>query len=455
MKLNCSLKKQLCVLLASLFLFSCAAPITSVSASVSAEEEKAALEQRIKETEGRLAKKKKKSAGTQEYLNTLNDKIVYLEKQIDFVSNEVENDKKQIEELKIKASETEKAIENAQKDIVALSARLEEANKEFSKSYRQFCKRARAMYVSGETSLLAFLLTSSDISAFLTRFEMVKRVSQSDTDLLSSIDGEIKEINSSKEELTRKTQELEESRISLAEAKKELEAAVPALEEKQKSLSEKRAEISSEYDEANVLLKTLNEKTGNYTEYLQNDKELMQELDEEILAAAKEYEDKTKETTTHAAPSSETTKSTTASASSVLSLIYPVPSQTTITCAFHGYSGHSGADFSCDTGSTVVAAESGTVIISSDLVNADGAYRSYGRYIVIMHDKKTAFGQTVYTLYAHNSKRLVSEGQYVEKGQEIAKSGSTGNSTGPHLHFEVRTPTARYADCVDPAEYLP
>ena len=455
MKLNCSLKKQLCVLLASLFLFSCAAPITSVSASVSAEEEKAALEQRIKETEGRLAELKEKSAGTQEYLNTLNDKIVYLEKQIDFVSNEVENDKKQIEELKIKAAETEKAIENAQKDIIALSARLEEANKEFSKSYRQFCKRARAMYVSGETSLLAFLLTSSDISAFLTRFEMVKRVSQSDSDLLSSIDGEIKEINSSKEELTRKTQELEESRISLAEAKKELEAAVPALEEKQKSLSEKRAEISSEYDEANVLLKTLNEKTGNYTEYLQNDKELMQELDEEILAAAKEYEDKTKETTTQAAPSSETTKSTTASASSVLSLIYPVPSQTTITCAFHGYSGHSGADFSCDTGSTVVAAESGTVIISSDLVNADGAYRSYGRYIVIMHDKKTAFGQTVYTLYAHNSKRLVSEGQYVEKGQEIAKSGSTGNSTGPHLHFEVRTPTARYADCVDPAEYLP
>ena len=225
MKLNCSLKKQLCVLLASLFLFSCAAPITSVSASVSAEEEKAALEQRIKETEGRLAELKEKSAGTQEYLNTLNDKIVYLEKQIDFVSNEVENDKKQIEELKIKAAETEKAIENAQKDIIALSARLEEANKEFSKSYRQFCKRARAMYVSGETSLLAFLLTSSDISAFLTRFEMVKRVSQSDSDLLSSIDGEIKEINSSKEELTRKTQELEESRISLAEAKKELEAA--------------------------------------------------------------------------------------------------------------------------------------------------------------------------------------------------------------------------------------
>lgn len=72
-----------------------------------------------------------------------------------------------------------------------------------------------------------------------------------------------------------------------------------------------------------------------------------------------------------------------------------------------------------------------------------------------MHDKKTASGQTVYTLYAHNSSRLVSEGQYVSKGQAIAKSGSTGNSTGPHLHFEVRTPTARYADCVDPAEYLP
>ena len=121
----------------------------------------------------------------------------------------------------------------------------------------------------------------------------------------------------------------------------------------------------------------------------------------------------------------------------------------------HGYTGHSGADFSCPTGSKVVAAESGTVIISADLYDDNGNYRSYGRYIVIKHDKTTSSGAAVYTLYAHNSERLVSAGQHVEKGQQIAKSGSTGNSTGPHCHFEVRTPSSSYSDCKNPANYLP
>lgn len=138
-------------------------------------------------------------------------------------------------------------------------------------------------------------------------------------------------------------------------------------------------------------------------------------------------------------------------------MTYPVPSQTRITTAYGsaGYVGHTGVDFACSSGSKVVAAESGTVIISTDLKNSDGSYRSYGRYIVIAHDKKDSAGNNVYTLYAHNSSRVVSEGQYVKKGQLIAYSGSTGNSSGPHCHFEVRTPTASYNDCVNPTYYLP
>ena len=103
----------------------------------------------------------------------------------------------------------------------------------------------------------------------------------------------------------------------------------------------------------------------------------------------------------------------------------------------------------------VVAAESGTVIISADLTNADGTYRSYGRYIVIAHDKTTPSGKMLYTLYAHNNSRLVSAGEYVKKGQQIAWSGSTGNSTGPHVHFEVRLGEPLYSNAVDPAIYLP
>jgi len=136
-------------------------------------------------------------------------------------------------------------------------------------------------------------------------------------------------------------------------------------------------------------------------------------------------------------------------------MTYPVPSQTRITCGYHGYAGHTGVDFSCAANSKVVAAESGIVIISKDLTNSDGTYRSYGRYIVIMHDKTDSAGNYVYTLYAHNNSRLVRAGQEVKKGQQIAWSGSTGNSTGPHCHFEVRTPSANYNDCVNPTFYLP
>ena len=159
-------------------------------------------------------------------------------------------------------------------------------------------------------------------------------------------------------------------------------------------------------------------------------------------------------TTKHETTAEATTK---AEDDSKLKMTYPVPSQTKITCGYGsaGYAGHTGVDFSCPAGSAVVAAESGIVIISKDLTNSDGSYRSYGRYIVIMHDKTDSAGNYVYTLYAHNKSRLVSEGQYVSKGQQIAWSGSTGNSTGPHCHFEVRTPTAEYSNCVNPTYYLP
>ena len=135
-----------------------------------------------------------------------------------------------------------------------------------------------------------------------------------------------------------------------------------------------------------------------------------------------------------------------------IQLTYPCPSYTKITCGFGDYAGHYGCDFSTNGNEDqeVVAAESGTVIISADLGD-----RSYGRYIVIKHDKKTSDGKDVYTLYAHNNSGEVSAGEHVEKGQLIAYSGSTGNSTGPHLHFEVRVGGASQSNAVDPELYLP
>ncbi|MFJ4275467.1 M23 family metallopeptidase [Streptomyces coelicoflavus] len=106
---------------------------------------------------------------------------------------------------------------------------------------------------------------------------------------------------------------------------------------------------------------------------------------------------------------------------------------------------HSGQDFAVPVGTNVVAAHGGTVVKAGGNGAGDGP--AYGNAIVIKH------GNGTYSQYAHLSKVNVKIGQVVKTGQSIAKSGNTGNSSGPHLHFEIRT-TANYGSAVDPVAFL-
>lgn len=107
--------------------------------------------------------------------------------------------------------------------------------------------------------------------------------------------------------------------------------------------------------------------------------------------------------------------------------------------------GHTGQDFTASTGTSVKAAAAGTVVKSGSGGAGDGA--AYGNAVVIKHDDGH------YTQYAHLSSIQVSEGSKVKAGQQIALSGATGNVTGPHLHFEVRT-SPDYGSAVDPVQFL-
>ncbi len=129
---------------------------------------------------------------------------------------------------------------------------------------------------------------------------------------------------------------------------------------------------------------------------------------------------------------------------------YPTTSRS-VSAGYPNYSDgsfHGGIDFPVTEGTSVYAAESGEVIIAKKLTT------SYGYYLYIKHDNGLC------TLYAHNSELLVSTGDKVIKGQQIAKSGSTGNASGPHCHFEVRTNCGVSSDNVpsgdyqDPNDYL-
>ncbi|HSH24179.1 MAG TPA: M23 family metallopeptidase, partial [Massilibacterium sp.] len=112
-----------------------------------------------------------------------------------------------------------------------------------------------------------------------------------------------------------------------------------------------------------------------------------------------------------------------------------------------GHQLHAGIDIANGTGTPIVAAASGTVVAST-YGDRPGNYRGYGNVIVIRHNIN---GKTIDTLYAHLNSRSVSVGQTVSQGQTIGEMGSTGDSTGPHLHFEIHP--GGYKNPVNPANY--
>lgn len=439
--------------------------------SLSNEEKQAYLEQQLKEVDKKLDDLSEQSKDTEEYINTLDEKIRYMKNQLTLAEEGIESSKDKIDSLEKEYESNENKIVELEASIKTLTAQTAELQKKFDDSLVKYYQRIRAMYVSGNMTVLEALLTSDDVSTLLTRLEMIRRVSQNDKSLLETLQTQGEKLMSTKDDLSSQKTSLEVTQTTLEQTQKTLTSTIDSYEEQQVEYADKKQDYESQKSEADSLLLQLQQDTKNYSEFRHQDQEELDEINRQIEEAAEKYQQQmqqsTTTTTTTEKPESggssgdtkpNTTKpNTTKPSSNKLSMTYPVPSQTKITTAYGsaGYVGHTGVDFACASGSKVVAAESGTVIISTDLKNSDGSYRSYGRYIVIAHDKKDSAGNYVYTLYAHNSSRVVSEGQYVKKGQLIAYSGSTGNSSGPHCHFEVRTPTASYDDCVNPTYYLP
>lgn len=448
--------------------------------SLSNEEKQAYLEQQLKEVNEKLDNLADQSKDTEEYINALDEKIRYMSNQLSVSKQEMNTSKDKISTLERQYSENEKKIASLQLEIEQLSKESVVLKEKFNVSQQRYAQRARAMYVSGNMTTLEAILTSRDISTLLTRLEMIRRVSRQDKELLENLQTQGRALDTAQKELNDKKDSLSNNQQALVTTQQTLTATVKNLEKQQVEFADKQKVYESEKSEADNLLVKIQEDTKNYSEFRHQSQEDIEEINREIEEAAQKYIDefeKQTTTTTTAPPTSgrpdlptnpkPSTTTTTQSTSNKLSLTYPVPSQTRITTAYGsaGYAGHTGVDFACASGSNVVAAESGVVIVSRDITShangscscsyTGGGYHSYGRYIVIMHDKKNAKGEWVFTLYAHNSSRLVEVDQRVTKGQLIAYSGSTGNSSGPHCHFEVRTPTSAYEHCVNPVNYLP
>lgn len=311
------------------------------------------------------------------------------------------------------------AVEN---DITLNERQLAEAQKRLEGRESVFYKRVRDIYINGRLSYLDVVIGSKDFSDFANRLEVLKRIIDSDITLIN---------------------EIKKERADIEAHKQKLEADRAKLVELEKAALAKQAEIEQKKAERNVVLQKA-----------QNDRATAMQAIEELNASSAQVSAMLKERQAARAAAAAAAASASAQSSGgqgasdnwvqgTGQLGWPVSGEITSPYGYrvHPIWGttiyHSGIDIGVDEGTPVHAADGGVVVWS-------GWMGGYGYAVVIDH------GNGLSTLYGHNSELAVDEGQSVAKGQVISYAGSTGNSTGPHVHFEVRV----NGDPVDPMGYL-
>ena len=406
---NRGILRIFCLVLSLMLVFSSA---FTAQAKTSSQSKLDKINQNIKEAQKELdslddqvADKKAYSDALMKIIDLLQDKLDALESNRDDLQSEIDAVQKRIDETQAEINKAEKEIEKKEQ--------------EFDGVYEEYCQRLRAMYISGNVSMLEVLLESGDISSILTRAEMVKSVSEQDSATLDDLMTKMEEINKEREELANNKIQLGKDKDSLNSRKQELQKSID-------EYNSSKAELNAEVEECNAALASLDDKRSEVKETIDTNQEQKRQIEAEINNALSGSGSNK--------PGSGNYNPGTGQ------LAYPT-SYRRISAGYPNYSNgsyHGGVDWPCPTGTAVHASDSGVVVIAKKLTY------SYGQYILIDH------GNGLSTLYAHNSSLVVGVGDKVSKGQIIAYSGESGNATGPHVHFEVRLNGTR----VNPMSYL-
>ena len=366
--------------------------------------------------------------------NSVKNKITSTEKKIDEISKEKEDALSQVQKLITQISDYQLEIDELNGKISKLQTKIAESEKqikedeiEYDKEQKALDARLVAMYKTGETSYLDFLLSSATLVDFISSYYLVSEVADYDTKMLEQLEAHKKKIEKEKAELETDKKELSNSKVTLESKQMGLKTMKKSKEEYAAELTGKEKELEEDLSELASQEQSLNKKII----------ELQRQYDEEQAR---------KRAASGSSNSSSSTSSYSGGGSSNYGFGYPVTNHHIGTG--YGVSGrywssghHTGVDFPVSKGTPVYSIGDGQVVDT-------GYNRAYGNYVEIYH------GDNIYSFYAHASSVIVSAGQHVTKGQQVMKSGATGNVTAAHLHFEIRTPGPRYANCVNPRKYL-
>jgi len=323
-------------------------------------------------------------------LNNIKNAVNKVDKEKKSVQEELAEIETKLDQVTKELSETEKKLKASQEKILSTIKELDAAEAQVDEQKDTLAFRMRNLYKTGPVDYIEVLLDSSSFSDFLTRLDLIKRVIDADKQLLN---------------------EFKEKQALVEKKKEELEEHQRLIVQQQDIAKRKRASIASYRGDRQRLLASLE---GQKKEY-----ERMQDQLERDSASLRrkilEYESNNK--TAYMGTGE---------------FLWPVPSSTYVTSnygwrihpTYKTRRFHDGIDIGANTGADALASDDGEVIFA-------GWYGAYGNTVIVSH------GGGISTQYSHLSKILVSQGKKVLRGDKVGLIGSTGVSTGPHLHFGV------------------
>ena len=273
-------------------------------------------------------------------------------------------------------------------------------------------ERLKAIYIAGEVSSLEVILGAKDFSDFLDKLQLVQYVSNHDEELINKIQKQLDAISDQKAALEKDKSDLEDEKETLETKQDELNVI---LEENKETLASLQNKVDQTEMNLSLSEEELNGLSSEIQEYYRKQRELLAQQQAEAARRAAEAGS---------------------------GWVWPTPGVYTLTSQFNesrSYEQHGGIDIGASMGTPIYAANSGTVVSSNNScphVSAGGNWCScgggYGNFIWILHDNGYE------TIYGHMTSTAVGTGEHVSAGQLIGYVGSSGWSTGPHLHFELR-----------------